>query len=189
MRIGFFRNLRRQRVVKLQEDLDFGIKKTMQERWDFLTLIEFYQNLEELDGLIQNNKIIEEDSVHKIVLEIGKIKKNYPLDKKTDVPKWDFNQFLSDIFFLSGNIKKALLLPPDNSSQLPAYHPTVRTWRILDSFSTSIQKRRDTIDEEEKRITSFILIASKKHIYYMQFIIDILLIVIGIIIGWLFATK
>ncbi len=60
--IGFFRNLRRQRVVKLEEDLDFGIKKTMRERWDFLTLIEFYQNLEELESLIRKSKILEEGS-------------------------------------------------------------------------------------------------------------------------------
>lgn len=184
--IGFFRNLRRQRVVKLEEDLDFGIKKTMRERWDFLTLIEFYQNLEELESLIRKSKILEEGSTDQILQDIAKIKKNYPFDEKLDFPHWDFTNFISELLLLSGNIKKVILLPTDSLQQLPSYHPTARAWRIIDGFFTAAQKRRDNVEEEEKRITTFILIASKKHIYYMQLLLSVLSIVIGIVIGWMF---
>ncbi|HSW87132.1 MAG TPA: hypothetical protein VLG49_06505 [Rhabdochlamydiaceae bacterium] len=187
MEIGFFRNLRRKRVIRLEEDLDFGIKKTMRDRWDFLTLIEFYQNLDELEGLIRKDKIIEEHSIDQFLHDIEKIKKDYPFDKKLTVPNWDFNHFLLEILWLSGNIKKVILLPSDSLSQLPSYSPMTRAWKILDGFYTLAQKRRDNVEEEEKRITTFILIAVKKHIYYMQFLIDILLIVVGIVIGWLFS--
>ena len=83
MDIGFFRNLRRQRVLNLEEDLNFGVKKIMRERRDFLTLIEFYQNLEELENLIQKEKVIEEHSKIELLQDIEKIKKNYPFDKSS----------------------------------------------------------------------------------------------------------
>jgi hypothetical protein len=186
MSIGYFRNLRRQRVIRLEEDLDFGIKKIMRERWDFLTLIEFYQNLEELESLIQKDKIIEESSIDKFVQDIEKIKKNYPFEKKTVFPEWNFNHFLGEVLFLSGSIKTVILLPPDSLPPLPTYSPTARAWRIIDGFFTAAQKRRDNIEAEEKRITTFILIASEKHVYYMQLVLSVLAIVIGIVIGWIF---
>jgi hypothetical protein len=41
----------------LDEDLTFGVKKVMRERWDFLTVVEFYQNLEELEHLLKKKTI------------------------------------------------------------------------------------------------------------------------------------
>jgi hypothetical protein len=182
----FLRTLRRQRVIRLEEDLDFGIKKIMRERWDLLTLIEVYQNLEEVESLIQKNKIIEENSIPKFLQDVEKIKKEYPFDKKPIFPNWDFAKFLGEILMFSGNVKTVMLLPADSLSPLPSYNPTVRVWRILDGFFTAAQKRRNNIEEEEKRITTFILIASKKHVYYMQLVLSILSIVIGLVIGWIF---
>src|SRR5690242_646811 len=114
MGIGFFRNLRRKRVIRLEEDLDFGIKTIMRDRWDFLTLIEFYQNLDELETLIRKDKIIEESSIDQSLHDIEKIKKDCPFDKKLAVPNWDFNHFLLEILWLSGNIKKVILLPSES---------------------------------------------------------------------------
>ena len=185
MRVGFFRKIRRNRVIRLDEDLAFGVKKVMRERWDFLTLVEFYQNLEELEHLLRKEKIVEESSKNKCIEDIEKLKREYPFDKKS-LPEWDINHFLKDVLWLAGNIKQVVLLP-STDVELPSYHPFARVWKILDGFFTAEQRRRDIMEEEEKRITEFILIAVKKHIYYMQFCIDLFLIVIGIIIGWLFT--
>jgi len=185
MRVGFFRKIRRKRVIRLDEDLTFGVKKVMRERWDFLTLIEFYQNLEELEHLLRKEKIVEELSRNRSIEDIEKLKRDYPFDKKV-LPEWDINHFLRDVLWVAGNMKQVVLLP-SSGIELPSYHPLTRTWKILENFFTAEQRRRDIIEEEEKRITTFILVAVKKHIYYIQFFIDILLIVIGIIIGWLFT--
>ncbi len=185
MRVGFFRRIRRKRVIRLSEDLAFGVNKVMRERWDLLIIIEFYQNLDELESLLRKEKIVEESSRNKLIEDIEKIKRDYPFEKKS-LPEWEINQFLKDMLGVASNIKQNLLIPPTDR-ELPSYHPLGRAWKLCDNFSTLEQHRRDIIEDEEKRITTFILVAVKKHIYYMQFFIDILLIVIGIIIGWLFA--
>ncbi len=183
MRVGFFRKIRRKRVIRLNEDLNYGVNKVMRERWDLLTIIEFYQRLEELENLLRKEQIVEESSKTKSIDAIEKIKRDYPFDKKV-LPEWEINHFLNDMLGVAGSIKEAILIP---SSELPSYHPLSRAWKILDNFFELEQRRREIIEDEEKRITTFILVAVKKHIYYMQFLIDIFLIVIGIIIGWLFA--
>jgi hypothetical protein len=185
MRVGFFRRIRRKRVVRLDEDLAFGVKKVMRERWDFLTIVEFYQNLEELEHLLRKEKIVEEPSRQKSIDEIEKIKHDYPFDRRV-LPEWEINHFLKDVLWVAGNIKQ-LVVSSSTDTELPSYHPLARAWKILDGFFALEQRRREIMEEEEKRITTFILVAVKKHIYYMQFCIDILLIVIGIIIGWLFT--
>lgn len=185
MRVGFFRKIRRKRVIRLDEDLAFGVKKVMRERWDFLTLIEFYQNLEELEHLLQKEKIVEESSRQKSIDEIEKIKHDYPFDRRV-LPEWEINHFLRDVLWVAGSIKQCVVSSPTDTEP-PSYHPLTRAWKILDGFFALEQRRREIMEEEEKRITTFILVAVKKHIYYMQFCIDILLIVIGIIIGWLFT--
>jgi hypothetical protein len=187
MAVSFFRRLRRKRVIMLQEDLDFGIKKIMRERWDSLTLIEIYQDLEELESLIRKDKIVDESAARSFLKEIEAIKRTYPFDKGFSQPSWDLNNFLHEIICLAGSVKRALLTPPDNLSLLPPYSPIARAWDVLNRFYSLAQKRSDNIKEEEERITTFILIALKKHIYYMQFLIDLLLIVVGIVIGWLFS--
>ena len=58
MPVGLFRQIRRKRVIRLDEDLAFGVKKVMHERWDFLTLIEFHQNLEELEHLLVQSALL-----------------------------------------------------------------------------------------------------------------------------------
>jgi hypothetical protein len=124
MRVGFFRKIRRNRVIRLDEDLAFGVKRVMRERWDFLTLIEFYQNLEELEHLIRKEKIVEESSKQKCIDEIERIKRDHPFDKKT-LPEWDINHFLRDVLRVSGEIKQ-VVLSPATPSDLPSYHPLVR---------------------------------------------------------------
>ncbi len=183
MKVGFFRKIRRERVIRLDEDLTFGVKKVMRERWDFLTLVEFYQNLEELEHLLKKENIVEESSRKKAIDDIEKIKRDYPFDKRV-LPVWEINLFLRDVLWVAGSIKQVALVPSEN---IASYHPVARAWKVLDSFYAAEQRRRDIVEEEEKRITEFILVAVKKHIYYLQFFIDILLIVIGILIGWLFA--
>jgi len=185
MQVGFFRKLRRKRVIRLDEDLAFGVNKVMRERWDFLTLIEFYQKLEELEQLLRKEKIVDELSLNKSIDSIEKIKRDYPFDNKV-LPEWNINHFLKDVLWAAGNIKQVVLLPSTNI-ELPPYHPLTRVWKILDGFLAAEKRRRDIMEEEEKRLTTFILVAVKKHIYYLQFFIDILVIVIGIIIGWLFT--
>lgn len=185
MPIEFFRKIRRKRVIRLNEDLAFGIKKVMRERWDLLTLIEFYQNLEELENLLRKEKIVEELSRTRSIDSIEKIKSDYPFDKRV-LPEWDINHFIADVLWVMGNIKQ-FVLPPSSDVELPSYHPLARAWKILDGFFAAAQRRQDIVEEEEKRITTFILVAVKKHIYYLQFFIDIFIIVIGIIIGWLFT--
>ncbi len=187
MKVGYFRKQRRKRVIQLGEDLDFGINRVMRERWDFLSHVAFYQNLEELESLIQKNNILEKNSVDRILLAIEKIKKDYPVERKPLSLHGDFNNFMGEVLLLSGEIKKVILLPSDSASELPAHNPTARAWRILDGFFTAAEKRRETMEEEEKRLTTFIMIASKKHVYYMQMVINILAIGIGIVIGWIFS--
>lgn len=187
MRVGVFRKIRRLRVMRLEEDLDFGIKNIMRERWDLLTLIEFYQNLEELESILRKEKIVEESSVDSYVHDIEKIKNEYPFDKKLVLPQWNIDHFINELLWFAGKIKKAILFPPDDRSELPSYHPIARVWTILDSFSSSIQKRRKILEDEEQRITTFILIAAKKHIYYMELFITIAIIAVGVVIGWLFS--
>jgi hypothetical protein len=185
MRVGFFRKIRRKRVIRLDEDLAFGVKKAMRERWDFLTLTEFYQNLDELEYLLRKEKIVDDLSKNRSIDIIEKVKSDYPFDNKV-LPEWDINLFLKDALWVVGNIKQVILLP-STDVELPSYHPLARAWKILDNFFAAEQRRRDIVEEEEKRITTFILVAVKKHIYYLQFFFDILVIVIGIIIGWLFT--
>jgi hypothetical protein len=186
MGVGLFRKIRRKRVIRLDEDLAFGVKKVMRERWDFLTLIEFSQNLEELETLLRNEKIVKDElSKNQTIESLEKLKRDYPFDHRV-LPEWDVNQFIQDVLWVAGTIKQVILVP-STDMELPSFHPLARTWKILDGFFAAEQRRRDIMEEEEKRITTFILVAVKKHIYYMQFFIDIMLIVIGIIIGWLFA--
>jgi hypothetical protein len=185
MVIGYFRKIRRRRVIRLDEDLAFGVAKVMRERWDLLTLIELFQNLEELEQLLRKENIVEEPFKNQAIDNIAKIKRDYPFNHKV-LPEWDINHFLKDVLWAAGDIKQVVLLPSTNK-ELPSYHPFARAWKLLDGFFAAEQRRRDLMEEEEKRITTFILVAFKKHIYYMQFFIDILLIVIGIIIGWLFT--
>lgn len=189
MRVGFFRKIRRLRVIRLEEDLDFGIKKIMRERWDLLYLIEFYQNLEELESILRKETIVEKDANEIFLREIEKIKKDHPFDKKLILPHWDYNHFINDIIWLSGTIKLAVLFPSENIRELPFYHPIARAWALLEGFTTAVEKRRETLEDQEQRITSLILIASKKHIYYMELFITIAIIVIGVVIGWLFSFK
>lgn len=167
----------------MNEDLSFGVNKVMRERWDFLIIVEFYQNLSELEHLINKEKIVEESSRDKSIKAIEKIKQDYPFDQRV-LPTWNIEHFLRDVLAVAGNIKQVVLLP---ETELPSYHPLSRAWKVLDGFFAAEQRRREIMEEEEKRISTFILITVKKHIYYMQFLIDIFLIVIGIIIGWLFA--
>jgi hypothetical protein len=185
MQVGFFRKIRRKRVIRLDEDLAFGVNRVMRERWDLLTLIEFYQNLEELEHLLRSEKIVEESSKNRLIDNIEKIKHDYPFNDRV-LPEWDINHFLKEVLWVAGSTKQVALLP-STDVELPSYHPLARTWKILDNFFAAAQRRRAITEEEEKRITTFILVAVKKHIYYLQFFIDILVIVIGIVIGWLFT--
>ena len=97
------------------------------------------------------------------------------------------NFLLITFLFAETHHKKQAATSLGSPFNLPSYHPLVRAWKVLDNFFALEQRRRDIIEEEEKRITEFILVSVKKHIYYMQFFIDILLIIIGIVIGWVFA--
>ncbi len=178
MRLGFFRKLRRKRVILLDEDLTFGVKKVMRDRWDLLLLVEFYHNLEELEHLIRKEKIVEELSKKGLIDDIEKIKRDYPFEKRV-LPEWDIDHFIGDLLWVAGSIKKVVLL----SSEIPLE----RARKILDDFFGLDQRRRSIMEEEEKRLTTFILVASQKHIYYLQFFINILIIIIGVVIGWLFA--
>lgn len=179
-----WKNKRKKRLAKWEDDVTAGADGAMQRRWDFLYVLRNYYYLEELERLISKSNILPEDSKSRVIKSIQKIKQRHPFLDRKILPSWKINTFTGDVLLLAGDLKKMMPMSEVLQTSQQEYDTHERVEKIIEEFWHLAKDRQKNYEEEIARTSQSMLHSTKLHTYYVQLVISMSVIALGIVIGF-----